>query len=103
MTTQQSTALTPEMASRFASLALNHLTREFPNKLMHAMSSAADAQTPRQLHPVFYGSYDWHSCVHGYWLLLRLLDRFPQLPEAEKIIAVIGQHFTPENVAGEMA
>ena len=103
MTMQPGTTLTPEMASRFASLALNHLTREFPNKLMHAMSSAADAQTPRQLHPIFYGSYDWHSCVHGYWLLLRLLDRFPQLPEAQNIIAVIGQHFNAENVAGAMA
>ena len=100
MTTTQ---LTPEMASRFASLALNHLTREFPNKLMHAMSSAADAQTPRQLHPIFYGSYDWHSCVHGYWLLLRLLNTYPELPEAEKIITVVGQHLTAENVAGEMA
>lgn len=100
MTTTQ---LTPEMASRFASLALNHLTREFPNKLMHAMSSAADAQTPRQLHPIFYGSYDWHSCVHGYWLLLRLLNEFPDLPQAEKIIAMVGEHFTAENVAGEMA
>jgi len=103
MATQLNTTLTPEMASRFASLALNHLTREFPNKLMHAMSSAEDAKTPRQLHPIFYGSYDWHSCVHGYWLLLRLLDRFPDLPEAEKIIAVVSQHFTAANVAGEMA
>lgn len=100
MTTTQ---LTPEMASRFASLALNHLTREFPNKLMHAMSSAADAQTPRQLHPIFYGSYDWHSCVHGYWLLLRLLNKFPDLPQAGKIIAMVDEHFTAENVAGEMA
>lgn len=100
MTTTQ---LTPEMASRFASLALNHLTREFPNKLMHAMSSAADAQTPRQLHPIFYGSYDWHSCVHGYWLLLRLLNKFPDLPQAGKIIAMVDEHFSAENVAGEMA
>lgn len=100
MTTTQ---LTPEMASRFASLALNHLTREFPNKLMHALSSAQDARTPRQLHPMFYGSYDWHSCVHGYWLLLRLLNKFPDLPQAERIITVVSEHFTAENVAGEMA
>ncbi|CAM3963810.1 DUF2891 domain-containing protein [Rahnella bruchi] len=103
MTTQPTLKLTPEMASRFASLALNHLTREYPNKIMHAMSSAADAQTPRELHPIFYGSYDWHSCVHGYWLLLRLLDRFPDLPEAEKIVSVVTAHFTAENVAAEMA
>ncbi|WP_442976144.1 DUF2891 domain-containing protein [Rouxiella sp. T17] len=102
---QQSLAqqsLTPEMASRFASLALNHLTREYPNKLTHALAGPEDVQSPRALHPIFYGSYDWHSCVHGYWLLLRLLDKFPQLPEAEAIISVVDQHFTAENVAGEM-
>jgi hypothetical protein len=94
--------LTPEMASRFAQMALDHLNREFPNKLMHAMSGPQDAKTPRELHPIFYGSYDWHSCVHGYWLLLRLIDKYPQLPEAEQIIAIVQQHFTAENVAGEM-
>ncbi len=99
MTTQ----MTPEMASRFALMALDHLNREFPNKLMHAMSGPQDAKTPRELHPIFYGSYDWHSCVHGYWLLLKLLDKYPQLPQAADIIDVIGRHFTQENVAGEMA
>lgn len=94
--------LTPEMASRFASLALNHLTREYPNKLTHAMSGPEDAQEPRELHPIFYGSYDWHSCVHGYWLLLRLLTHYPDLPEAAQIITIIDNHFTTENVAGEM-
>lgn len=95
--------LTPEMASRFALMALDHLNREFPNKLMHAMSGPQDAQTPSALHPIFYGSYDWHSCVHGYWLLLRLIDKYPQLPQARQIIAIVEQHFTPEKVAGEMA
>jgi len=95
--------LTPEMASRFALMALDHLNREFPNKLMHAMSGPEDAKTPRQLHPIFYGSYDWHSCVHGYWLLLRLIDKYPELPQAGQIIAIVEQHFTAENVAGEMA
>ena len=80
------------MASRFASLALNHLTREYPNKLTHALSGPEDAQGPRALHPIFYGSYDWHSCVHGYWLLLRLLERYPELPERDKIIAVVDAH-----------
>lgn len=95
--------LTPDMASRFALMALDHLNREFPNKLMHALSGPQDAKTPRELHPIFYGSYDWHSCVHGYWLLLRLLDKYPQLPQAAQIIAVVEQHFTPENVVGELA
>lgn len=95
--------MTSDMASRFALMALDHLNREFPNKLMHAMSGPQDAKTPRELHPIFYGSYDWHSCVHGYWLLLKLLDNYPQLPQAADIIDVIDRHFTQENVAGEMA
>ncbi|MBN3811542.1 DUF2891 domain-containing protein [Paraburkholderia sp. Ac-20347] len=90
-------------ASHFASLALAHLTREYPNKLTHALAGPQDVQTPRALHPVFYGSYDWHSCVHGYWLVARLLARFPDLPEAPRIVAVIDAHFTDDNMAGERA
>ena len=60
-------------------------------------------QGPRALHPIFYGSYDWHSCVHGYWLVLRVLERYPALPEAERIVAIVDAHFTEANVAGERA
>ncbi|WP_144110417.1 DUF2891 domain-containing protein [Paraburkholderia sp. BCC1886] len=95
--------LTPEFASRFANLALAHLTREYPNKLTHSLAGPQDVQGPRDLHPIFYGSYDWHSCVHGYWLILHLLERFPDLPEAERIVAVVDEHFTQANVAGELA
>jgi hypothetical protein len=58
---------------------------------------------PRELHPIFYGSFDWHSCVHGYWTLARCLRRFPDLPEAEAIRALFDAQFTPEKVAGEVA
>ncbi|HIE1655209.1 DUF2891 domain-containing protein [Burkholderia cenocepacia] len=95
--------LTPELASKFASLALAHLTREYPNKLTHALEGPHDVQGPRALHPIFYGSYDWHSCVHGYWLVLRVLERYPALPEAERIVAIVDAHFTDANVAGERA
>src|SRR5579863_4144506 len=95
--------LTPAIASKFASLALAHLTREYPNKLTHSLAGPQDVQSPRTLHPIFYGSYDWHSCVHGYWLVLRLVDRYPDLPEASRIAAVVDAHFTEENVAGELA
>ncbi|WP_322028462.1 DUF2891 domain-containing protein [Paraburkholderia sp. J76] len=95
--------LTAAHASKFASLALAHLTREYPNKLTHSLEGPQDVQGPRALHPVFYGSYDWHSCVHGYWLVLHLLERFPDLPEAQQIVAVVDEHFTPEKMAGEMA
>ena len=77
--------LTADLASRFAGIALGNVAREFPNKLDHVMTGAADAKSPRALHPIFYGSFDWHSCVHGYWLLARLLRRFPALPEAPDI------------------
>ncbi|CAG9256883.1 DUF2891 domain-containing protein [Paraburkholderia unamae] len=97
------THLTAAHASKFATLALAHLTREYPNKLTHSLEGPQDVQGPRALHPVFYGSYDWHSCVHGYWLVLHLLERFPDLPEAAQIVAVVDEHFTPEKMAGEMA
>ncbi|MDR5762004.1 DUF2891 domain-containing protein [Caballeronia sp. LZ035] len=96
-------ALDAALASKFAQVALGHLTREYPNKLDHVMADAADVQSPRALHPIFYGSFDWHSCVHGYWLIARLLDRFPDLPEAPRIRAVIDEHFTEANVAAEVA
>jgi hypothetical protein len=95
--------LTPAIASKFANLALDHLTREYPNKLTHSLEGPQDVQGPRALHPIFYGSYDWHSCVHGYWLILHLLERFPELPEAARIVAVVDEHFTEANVAGERA
>src|SRR5579859_6965193 len=99
--TPMTVQLTPELASKFASLALAHLTREYPNKLTHSLEGPHDVQGPRALHPIFYGSYDWHSCVHGYWLVLRVLERYPALPEAERIVATVDAHFTEANVAGE--
>src|SRR5919202_1985723 len=96
------TALTPELASKFVTLALAHVTRQYPNKLDHVLNGPDDLREPRHLHPVFYGSFDWHSCVHGYWLLTRLYRRFPGLSEAERIGEVVDGHFTDRNVAGEL-
>jgi hypothetical protein len=95
--------LTPEIASRFAGIALGHVTREYPNKLDHVLNGPEDARGPRDLHPIFYGSFDWHSCVHGYWLLASLLRREPGIPEATAIRALFDSAFTPANVAGEVA
>lgn len=95
--------LTADIASKFSALALGHLTQEYPNKLTHVLAGTQDVQGPKALHPIFYGSYDWHSCVHGYWLVLHLLGRFPNLPEARDIVAVVDRHFTEENVARECA
>src|SRR5687768_9316389 len=68
--------LTAETANRFAEIALGHVTKEFPHKLDHVLEGPEDALPPRELHPIFFGSFDWHSCVHGYWLLLRLRRLF---------------------------
>ena len=95
--------LTEDMAGRFAAIALGHVTREYPNKLSHALASAADVRRPRELHPVFYGSYDWHSCVHAYWMLARLLRRFPDMAPAAAIRTLFDAQITPDAVAGECA
>ncbi|MDB5394466.1 MAG: hypothetical protein JWM91_1972 [Rhodospirillales bacterium] len=97
------TVLTIEMATRFAGLALGHVTREFPNKLDHVIGGPADVRGPKALHPIFYGSFDWHSCVHGYWLLASLYRRFPDLPERSRIRAIFDVHLVPDKVAGELS
>ena len=71
------TTLCPTLASKFAGLALAHVTREYPNKMDHVLNGPTDVVGPRAAHPIFYGSFDWHSCVHGYWLLTRLYREFP--------------------------
>jgi hypothetical protein len=95
--------LTPEIASKFARVALAHVEREYPNKLDHVLNGPDDVRGPRTLHPIFYGSFDWHSCVHGYWLLATLLRRYPRLAESADIAALFDRQFTAENVAGELA
>jgi hypothetical protein len=97
------TRLTRDIAETFAALALAHVSREYPNKLDHVLSGDADAVGPRALHPIFFGSYDWHSCVHGYWLLARLVRRYPDLSHAARITALFDERFTEANVAGECA
>ena len=95
--------LTPELAARFADIALGHVGREYPNKLDHVLTGEADAQTPRALHPIFHGSFDWHSCVHSYWMLASLLRAFPSGEAAARIAARFDEMFTQEKVEGELA
>lgn len=86
---------------RFAALALGCVRREYPNKLDHVLSDASQVGSPRRLHPAFYGCYDWHSAVHGHWLLVRLLrTRPPALPEAD-IRAALGENLTAANLRAE--
>jgi hypothetical protein len=96
-------SLTHETAERFATLALSHVEREFPNKLDHVLGGPEDALTPRALHPIFFGSFDWHSCVHAYWLLARLMRRFPDLSGAPQIATLFATRLTAANLAAECA
>lgn len=90
-------------ASRFAAAALGHVIREYPNKMDHVLAGPEDVRGPRALHPIFFGSFDWHSCVHGWWTLFTLLRLYPTMPEAPGIGALADELFTPENVAVETA
>jgi hypothetical protein len=96
------TNLTEQLASHFARTALGHVGREWPNKLDHVMTGPEDVAGPRALHPIFFGSFDWHSCVHGYWLLARLCRRFPLLPEALRIRDLFDAQLTEANIAAEV-
>ncbi len=90
-------------AQRFARIALGHVGKEYPHLLMHTFTRADEAPSPRQLHPVFYGSFDWHSCVHGWWLLLTLARLHPQLPTSIETMERAAALFTPANMAAERA
>lgn len=90
-------------AESFAKLALACAGREYPNKPEHVLESAADAKTPKDLHPSFFGCYDWHSSVHGHWLLVRLLKTRPDLSSAPAIRARLSAALSAEAIAGEAA
>lgn len=99
----QPDALTVETAGRFAALALACVRQEYPNKITHVLNSAADARPPHELTPAFYGCYDWHSAVHGHWLLARLARQFPSAPFARDAVAALQVNITPAHIAGEVA
>ena len=86
-------AMTIEQAAAFSKLALDCITEEYPNKPGQVMVDDASALTPRQLHPVFYGCFDWHSAAHGHWLLVRLLKLYPDHPEAERTRSALAGQF----------
>jgi hypothetical protein len=97
------TSLSPELASGFARVALSHITREYPNLLYHTLNGPDDVRSPRELHPVFFGSMDWHSCVHGYWLLATVLRIYPDNQHAGSIRDLFNAQLTRDGVAGEVA
>ena len=91
------------LEDRFAILALDCVHREYPNKISHVLQSAEDARPPHVLTPAFYGCFDWHSSVHGHWLLTRILSTRPNSVLADEIRSKLAQSFTAENMAGELA
>ncbi len=100
---EDSGELNAERASAFAKMALAGIGREYPNKPGEVLTGPQDLKSPRALHPAFYGSYDWHSSVHGHWLLVRLLKLFPEMSEAGEVRARLREHLTWENIQVEAA
>ena len=95
-------ALDEAAATRFATLALACVHQEYPNKISHVLQADADARPPRALTPAFYGCYDWHSAVHGHWLLVRLLRLHPDAPFAKQARAALARSLAPANIAVEV-
>lgn len=96
-------ALTDEGLERFAGLALSCVHQEYPNKIAHVLQSDEDVKPPRQLTPSFYGCFDWHSAVHGHWLLARLARLHPEAAFAEEARAALKTSLAPERIEGEVA
>src|SRR5436305_13455988 len=90
-------------AERFADLALACVHKEYPNKISHSLNSDADVAPPRKLTPAFYGCYDWHSSVHGHWLLARLVRTFPNAMFTPRARGALRESLTAENIAREAA
>ncbi|HAJ45477.1 MAG TPA: DUF2891 domain-containing protein [Alphaproteobacteria bacterium] len=97
------THLTPERAAQFMRIAMGHVTQEYPHKADHVFGGDGDIARHRDHHPLFFGSFDWHSCVHGYWTLARLARLFPHVQEADAVRQLLDRMLTKDNVTGEIA
>jgi hypothetical protein len=98
-----STSFDAHAAERFAKLALACVSKEYPNHISHLLNSDADVAAPSKLTPAFFGCLDWHSSVHGHWLLVRLLRTFPNAQFASQAREALRHDLTPENIAQEAA
>ncbi len=95
--------LNEETAKQIFELPTHCLTIEYPNKLGQVLGSEADLKSPKALRPIFYGCFDWHSSVHGYWSIVRLLKQYPELDSEGKVRQLLNDHITKENLAVELA
>jgi Protein of unknown function (DUF2891) len=96
-------SLTPESASNFAQITLRCVAKAYPSQPGYILNAPADVQLPQVAHPAFFGCYDWHSSVHGHWMLARILRLFPAIPEAPAIIAALDRNLSAKNLAVEAA
>src|SRR3954471_20320643 len=103
MAAQDTPTFDASAAARFATLALKCVHQEYPNKIAHVLSGDEDVAPPSRLTPAFYGCYDWHSAVHGHWLLARLARTFPSAAFAAAARSALGKSLTPENITAEVA
>lgn len=94
--------LTEAGASHFSRLALDCIQKEYPNKLNQVLTDGSELKEPHELHPAFYGCFDWHSSVHGHWMLVKLLKKFPNMTVADEIRTKIGANLTRENILAEV-
>lgn len=90
-------------AEKIFKLPVHCIEIEFPNKLGQVLGSTDDLKSPKELRPIFYGCFDWHSAVHGYWSIVKLLKEFPQLDTSGEVKAILNRNITPENVSVESA
>jgi hypothetical protein len=95
-------SVAPDALAPYVRLALDCVHREYPNQISHRLESDADLRPPRELHPAFYGCYDWHSAVHGHWLLARALHLCPEASFAEEAAASLEENLRPAAIAGEV-
>ncbi|MDY6820958.1 MAG: DUF2891 domain-containing protein [Deferribacterota bacterium] len=94
--------ITNDTVENLALLPLNCIQQEYPNKPNHVINGLKDVKTPKQIHPSFYGCYDWHSSVHSHWLLVYILKNFPQLKIADNIIDRLNENLTTNNILKEI-
>jgi hypothetical protein len=99
----ESFRFTEARAEHFAALALGCVRRGYPYNPSHTVNNSGDRRLPREMHPAFYGCFDWHSAVHGHWLLVRALRRYQNIPAANEIRSVLREHLTGDNLAAETA
>ena len=94
--------LTEELANKLINLPLKCAEQEWPNKLNQTLENESDMGTPKSLHPLFYGCFDWHSAVHGYWSMVALIKRYPDLERGTEVLNLLESNITTENVQGEI-